>query len=71
VFGRLLDSAAANFELLSDQARVHVVINNPLTDPDDIILVKLHFTWWFVGQIMPTKSFGVYYTLTALQNHLK
>jgi hypothetical protein len=32
------------------------MINNPLTNPGDILLVKLHFTWWIVGEIMPTKS---------------
>jgi hypothetical protein len=44
----LLDSSTADLELLNDQVSVHVVINNPLTDPGDIILVKLHFTWWLV-----------------------
>jgi hypothetical protein len=56
LFGELLDPSTADLELLRDQGGIHAVINNTLTDPSDIILVKLHFTWWLVGQIMPTKS---------------
>jgi hypothetical protein len=56
LFGELLDSAAADLELVSDQPGIEVVINNPLTDPGNIVLVKLHFTWWLVGEITPTKS---------------
>jgi len=32
------------------------MINNSLTDPGDILLVKLHFRWSIVGEITPTKS---------------
>jgi len=56
LFGELLDSTTADLELVSDQPGIEVVINNPLTDPGDIVLVKLHFTWWLVGEITPTKS---------------
>jgi len=67
LFGELLDSSAADLELLSDQGSIHVMINNTLTDLGDIILVKLHFTWWLVRQIMPTKflayTTAVRYTL--------
>jgi len=56
LFGELLDPSTADLELLRDQGGIHTVINNTLTDPDDIILIKLHFTWWLVRQIMPTKS---------------
>jgi hypothetical protein len=52
----LLDPSPANLKLLGNQAGVHAMINNSLTDPGDILLVKLHFTWWIVGEIMPTKS---------------
>jgi len=51
-----MNSAAADLELLSNQPSIEVVINNPLTDPGDIVLIKLHFTWWLVGEITPTKS---------------
>lgn len=61
--GELLDPSTADLELLSDQGGIHAVINNTLTDPGDIILVKLHFTWRLVGQIMPTKSLA-YTTLS-------
>jgi len=56
LFGELLDSSAADLEVLSDQGSIHVVINNALTDLDNIVPVKLHFTGRLVGQIMPTKS---------------
>jgi len=56
LFGELLNPSSIDLELLSDQSGIHIVINNTLTDPGDIILVKLHFTGWLVGQIMPTKS---------------
>ena len=56
LFGELLDSAAADLELVSDQPGVDVVIDNPLTDPGDIVPVKFHFTWRLVGEITPTKS---------------
>jgi hypothetical protein len=56
LFGELLDPSSADLELLSDQGSIHIVINNTLTDPGDIVLVKLHFTWWLVGEITPTKS---------------
>ena len=68
LFGELLDASPADLELLGNKAGVHVMINNTLTDPGDILLIKLHFTWWIVGEILPTKSlaytteiFGVYY----------
>jgi hypothetical protein len=52
----LLDSSLANFKLLGDQTSVQLKINNYLTYPADIVLVTFHFTWWFVGEIVPTKS---------------
>jgi hypothetical protein len=63
-FSELLDASAANVELLGDQAGVHVVINNPLTDSGDIILVELHFTWSIIGQIMATRSLAYSTLLT-------
>ena len=54
--GELLDSGAADLEPVSDQPGIEVLINNPLTDPGDIVLVKLHFTWLLVGEIPPTNS---------------
>jgi hypothetical protein len=56
LLGELLDSSLADLELLGNQNSVHVVINNTLTNLGDIVLVKLHFTWSIVGQILPTKS---------------
>jgi hypothetical protein len=56
LFGELLDPPPSDFELFSDQGGIHVVINNSLTDSGDIVLVKFHFTWWIVGEIVPTKS---------------
>jgi hypothetical protein len=44
LFDDLLDSPLTDFELVGDQRSVHVMINNPLTYPGDILLVKLHFT---------------------------
>jgi hypothetical protein len=32
------------------------MIDNPLTDPGDILLVKFHFRRSIVGEITPTKS---------------
>jgi hypothetical protein len=54
-FGELLDPPPSDLELFSDQGGIHVVINNPLTDTGDIVLVKFHFAWWIVGEIVPTK----------------
>ena len=56
LFGELLDPSTTDLELLGNQASVHAMINNSLTNPGDILLVKLHFTRWLVGEIMPTKS---------------
>ena len=56
LFDELLDPSPTDLELLGDQPGVHVMINNPLTYPGDILLVKLHFRWSIVGEIMPTKS---------------
>jgi len=56
LFGELLDSTAVDLELVSDLPGIGVVVNNPLTDPGNITLVKLHFTWWLIGEIMPKKS---------------
>ena len=56
LFGELLNSAAADLELVSDQPGVEVMIDNPLTYPGDIVPVKFHFTWRLVGEITPTKS---------------
>jgi len=56
LFGELLDATAAHLELVSDQPGVEIVINTPLTDPGDIVLVTFHFTWLLVGEITPTKS---------------
>jgi len=36
------------------------MINNSLTNPGDILLIKLHFSWWIVGEIIPTKSLAYY-----------
>ena len=52
----LLDSSLADLKPLGDRNSVHVVINNTLTNLGDIVLVKLHFTWSIIGQIMPMKS---------------
>ncbi|EMA48518.1 hypothetical protein C450_19636 [Halococcus salifodinae DSM 8989] len=43
-FGELLDPPPTNLELLGDQPRVHVVFDNSLTYPGDIILIKFHLT---------------------------
>ena len=56
LFGESLDATAANLEPVSDQPGVEIVINNPLIDPDDIVLIKFHFIWLLVGEITPTKS---------------
>jgi len=42
--GELLHSTLANLKLLGDQTSVHAMINNSLTNPGDIVLVKFHFT---------------------------
>ena len=55
LFGESLDATAANLEPVSDQPGVEIVINNPLIDPDDIVLIKFHFIWLLVGEITPTK----------------
>jgi hypothetical protein len=44
LFGELLDPSPADLELLGNKASVHVMINNTLTDPGDILLIKLEFT---------------------------
>jgi hypothetical protein len=54
--GELLDSPPTDLELLGDDLRVHVMIDNSPTDPGNIVLVKLHFPGLIVGQIVPTKS---------------
>lgn len=65
LFGELLHQATTDFELGSDQGGIHLVINNSPTNPGDIVLVKLHFTWWLVVEVMPTKSLAD----TAVQKH--
>ena len=56
LFGELMDSSPTDVELLGNVPGVHVVINNTLTDPGDIVLVKLHFAGTVGGEIMATKS---------------
>lgn len=55
LLGELLDVPSTHLKLLSDQSSVHVVINNTLTNLDDIVLVKLHLIWLLIGEMMPTK----------------
>lgn len=56
LFSELLNPPLTDLELLGNERCGEIVINNTLTDPGDIVLVKLHFTWSIVGEIMPTKS---------------
>jgi hypothetical protein len=56
LFDELLDSPPADLELLGDQPGVHAMINNPLTYPGNILLVKLHLRWSIVREITSTKS---------------
>jgi len=55
-FGDLLNSSAANLELLSNELCVHSMINNPLTYPGDIVLIQFHLTRSVVWEIVLTKS---------------
>jgi len=49
LLGELLHTSPADPELLGDDLRAHVMIDNSLTDPDDVVLIKLHFTGLIVG----------------------
>jgi len=68
LFDELLDPSPTDLELLGDQPGVHVMINNPLTYPGDILPVKLHFRWSIVGEIMPTTSLAD--TTADANNHM-
>jgi hypothetical protein len=65
LFGKLLDPPPTNLELLGNKPGVHIVINNTLTNSGDIVLIKFHFTWSIVGEIISTKSLAdttIWYT---------
>jgi len=68
LLGELLDASTADLELISDELRVGVVIDNTFTDPVDIVLIKLHLARSIVGEIMPTKSFA-YTTCEGCEHH--
>lgn len=57
VLGELLDPTTTDVELVGLQPRVHIVVNDAMTDSFDIILLQLHTVRLVKGLIIPTKSF--------------
>lgn len=52
--GDPLDFVLADLELDGNKVRVHLILNNSLSYPLDIVLVELLFALSIVGQVMPT-----------------
>lgn len=53
----LLNPTPADVELVVDERRIQLVVNNALTDSFDIVLLQLHLVVMIEGEIMPTKTF--------------
>lgn len=57
VLSELLDASSTDLELVGDELCVQLVVNNPLTDPGDIVRLQLHPVVTQMGEIDLTKSF--------------